>query len=112
MKKCGLTWIAGVIAIGLLISGGIRAQAPGGQDGRPDLSGVWRATNDRYLGNLAPGQGQLLFQPWAAALYKQRQASKGKGNPAERCLPRGIPGTMLVRDRPWRIVQTPGAIIM
>lgn len=112
MKKYALTWIAGGIAIGLLMSGGIRAQAPSGQVGRPDLSGVWRATNDRHLGNLSAGRGQLPFQPWAATLYKQRQASKGKGNPAERCLPRGVPGTMLVRDRPWRIVQTPGTIIM
>ena len=112
MKKDALIWIAGGIAIGLLMSGGIRAQGPSGQDGRPDLSGVWRARNDRYLGNLAAGRGQALFQPWAATLYKQRQASKGQGNPAERCLPRGIPGTMLVRDRPFRIVQTPGAIIL
>ena len=112
MKNLAMRWLAGGIAIWLLMSGAARAQAPRTQDGRPDLSGIWRATTDRHLGNLAAGGVQVLCHPWAATLYKERQASKGKGNPADRCLPRGIPGTMLVRDRPWKIVQTPGAVIM
>jgi hypothetical protein len=112
MKRIPAACVAGGIAIALLMSGAARAQAPRTQDGRPDLSGIWRTTTDRHLGNLAAGGAQVLFQPWAARLYKERQVSKGKGNPADRCLPRGIPGTMLVRDRPWKIVQTPGAVIM
>jgi hypothetical protein len=105
-------WMACGVAIGLLMAGAARAQAPRTEGGRPDLSGIWRITTDRHLENLAAGGVQVLFQPWAATLYKERQASKGRGNPADRCLPRGIPGTMLVRDRPWKIVQTPGAVVM
>jgi hypothetical protein len=112
MRSCLERWAAGAIVIGLLMSGSARAQAPRTQDGRPDLSGIWRSTTDRHRENLAAGGAQVLFQPWAAALYKDRQASKGKGNPADRCLSRGIPGAMLVRDRPWKILQTSGAIIM
>ena len=112
MKSVTGSCVAGGIAIGLLLSGAARAQAPRAQDGRPDLSGIWRSASDRYLANLAGGGGQVPFQPWAAALYKERQASKGRGSPVDRCLPRGIPGSMLVRDRPWKLVQTPGAIII
>jgi hypothetical protein len=112
MKNRAMTWMAGGIAIGLLMSGAARAQAPRTQDGRPDLSGIWRSASDRHLGNLAAGGVQVLLEPGAATLYKERQASKGKGNPADRCLPRGIPGAMLVRDRPWKVVQTPGTVIM
>jgi hypothetical protein len=104
--------IAGGIAIALLLWGPARAQGPRTADGKPDLSGVWRSTSGRYLANLAAGGVQVPFQSWSAALYKERQAGKGKGNPADRCLPRGIPGAMLSRERPWKIVQTPGAIII
>jgi hypothetical protein len=104
--------IAGGIAIGLSMPAFSIAQGPRSADGRPDLSGVWRSASDRYLVNLAAGGLAVPFQDWSAALYKQRQASKGKGKPSDRCLPRGIPGAMLSRDRPWKLVQTPGEIVI
>jgi hypothetical protein len=111
MKRIAGACVAGGIAIGLLLSGSARAQGPRTGDGRPDLSGIWRSASDRYLTDLAAG-AQVPFQSPAAALYKERQANKGKGNPADRCLPRGIPGVMLGHDRPWKLVQTPGMIVI
>jgi hypothetical protein len=112
MKRIAGACIAGGIAIGLLLSGSARAQGPRTGNGGPDLSGIWRSASDRYLSNLAADGAPVQFQPWAAALYKDRQAGKGEGNPSDRCLPRGIPGVMLARDRPWKLIQTSGMIVI
>jgi len=88
-----------------------QGRPPKTSDGKPDLSGIWRTANDKYRRNLADGI-QVPFQPGAAALFKQRQGSQGKGNPSGRCLPRGVPAVMLVREYPWKIVQTPAAILI
>src|SRR6185312_9555795 len=98
MKRVAGACVAGAIAIGLLLSGSARAQAPRAGDVGPDLSGIWRSASDRYLSNLAADGALVPLQPWAAALYKERQAAKGQGNPSDRCLPRGMPGVMLARD--------------
>ena len=90
----------------------LSASAPRTADGKPDLSGVWRAIHDRYLTNLAADGIRVPFLPQAAAEYKKRQANRGKGRPSDRCLPRGVPSAMLARDRPWKIVQTPAAITL
>jgi hypothetical protein len=81
-------------------------------DGRPDLSGTWRSSSNRYLRDLARGSGQPSFTPWGRMLYDARRAARGKGRPSERCLPRGVPSMMLARDEPWKVVQTPGAVII
>ncbi len=112
MKRIAGACVAGAVALGLLLSGSARAQAPRTGDVGPDLSGIWRSASDRYLSNLAADGALVPLQPWAAALYKERQAGKGQGNPSDRCLPRGIPGVMLARDRPWKLIQTPGMIVM
>jgi hypothetical protein len=80
--------------------------------GKPDLSGIWRSTQDRYRRNLAADFPRLILQPSAAAVFKQRSESAGKANPAARCLPRGLPGAMLVREYPWKLVQTPASVLI
>jgi hypothetical protein len=90
----------------------LMATPPKTLDGKPDLSGIWRVADDKYRRNLAADGIQVAFHPPAAALFKQRQAGQGKGNPSERCLPQGVPAVMLVREYPWKIVQTPGAVII
>lgn len=49
-------------------------------NGKPDLSGVWVATDDPY-----PEDPELL--PWAAAVFKERQETNGKDAPHNHCLP-------------------------
>lgn len=112
--------MAGALAIGLVVSACGRtqerqvvdSQVPRLPDGKPNLSGIWRSANDAYRRNLAADGIQVLFQPSAAALFKERQSGKGNSNPAERCLPRGVPAAMVVRDYPWKIVQTQGVVLI
>jgi hypothetical protein len=95
--------------------------APKTRDGKPDLSGIWTmvypkdvvarvfkeaiGTNLRYL---MPEGTEIPLQPAAAALYKQRLESLGKGRPSSMCLPHGIPGDMLISVvAPFKLVQTP-----
>ena len=73
---------------------------------------MWRTTNGELLANLAADLGEVPFQPWAATLFNERQHNDGAGRPSTRCLPRGLPGALLVRDHPWKIVQTPGVIVI
>lgn len=112
--------MAGALAIGLVVSACGRtqerqvvdSQVPRLPDGKPNLSGIWRSANDAYRRNLAADGIQVLFQPSAAALFEERQSGKGNSNPAERCLPRGVPAAMVVRDYPWKIVQTQGVVLI
>ena len=90
----------------------LRAPAPRTPDGKPDLSGIWNNMNGRYLRTLTADGPDAPFQPWAAALFKERQDNEGKDRPSGRCLPHGVPDAMLVRGYPWKIVQTPGVIVV
>ena len=91
----------------------LTAPAPKTSDGKPDLSGIWRAADGRLLGNLAANEpGGAPFQPWAAALYKERQDNLAKDRPSGRCLPHGVPDAMMVRSGPFKIAQTPGVVFI
>ena len=99
----------------------LTAPAPRTPEGRPDLSGIWQ--RPRGGGGIpgtpntasnTPNDGiaigvEVLFQPWAEALYKARAENHGKGTPSERCLPHGITKAVSVPE-PFKIVQTPGLI--
>ena len=93
-------------------SGAQEPSLPRAPDGRPDLSGVWRVASNRYLTDLFAGSAQPFLTPWARMLYNERRAANGKGRPSDGCLPRGVPGMMLARDEPWKVVQTPGTVII
>ena len=66
------------------------APAPKMPDGKPDFSGIWVTADGKYLPNLALDGVEVPFQPWALALYKERQANHGMGRPSERCLTHGV----------------------
>ncbi len=68
----------------------LSAPAPRTADGKPDLSGIWETPTGKYLGNLAADGIEVPLQPWAAALFKQRQDAAGIGRPSERCLPHSV----------------------
>jgi hypothetical protein len=88
------------------------APVPRSSDGKPDLSGIWRVADGRYLQNIAVDIGEAPFQPWAAALFKERAGALGKGRPSQHCIPHGIPDGMLVRNSPFKLVQTPGVVVI
>jgi hypothetical protein len=86
----------------------LRAPAPRLPDGRPDFSGIWQSarkipcTKEFECGTEIGGSplalnigadmpGGLPYQPWAAALVKQRTADNSKDDPHARCLPDNPP---------------------
>jgi hypothetical protein len=78
----------------------LAAPAPRTPDGKPSLDGIWRNPDAKYLNNLAADEVIVPFQPWAAALYKERQENFSKDRPSGRCLPHGVPDAMLVPATP------------
>jgi hypothetical protein len=90
----------------------MEAPAPRMPDGKPDLSGIWHATNPQRCtpgtglfvecgaeiggsplgGNLGRDlQGGLPYQPHAATLAKNRRADNSRDDPHVRCLPDNPP---------------------
>jgi hypothetical protein len=100
------------------------APAPRTQDGRPDLSGVWKLEGtcpaegcDDYevapeFGNLgAKLRGGLPYQPWAAELVKMRSADLGRDDPVAFCRPAGA--VRLLTFPPYRkFLQLPGMFVI
>ena len=87
----------------------LSAPSPKTSDGKPDLSGIWVAADGKYLPNLAVDGVEVPFQPWALALYKERQANHGMGRPSERCLTHGVTDFDAL-GTPRRIIQTSSMI--
>jgi hypothetical protein len=58
------------------------APAPKLADGKPDISGIWFPARG-YISDIARGlkPGDVPFQPWAEALYKERLANNMKDDP-------------------------------
>ena len=91
----------------------LTASAPRMADGRPDFSGIWLLTARpnvcpdlirdgqdclekdlpvRQAVNLGDGMaGGLPYQPWAAALVRQRTSDFSKDDPHAHCLPSNPP---------------------
>ena len=89
------------------------APTPRLPSGRVDFNGLWNAVDGRFLTNISRRAGiEPPFQPWAAALFKERQDNQGRDRPSGRCLPKTIPDAMLVPNYPWKIVTTPDVTII
>ena len=105
----------------------LAAPAPRLADGKPDFSGIWHTARiipcDETLSRFLPcgseiggsplalslGSGMpggLPYQPWAAALVKQRTADQGVDDPHVRCLPDNPPRTW-VMPHLTKAVHTP-----
>ena len=104
----------------------LNAPAPRAADGKPDLAGVWRPErnqkcppdgcpdnqmSEQFL-DLGWGlNGGLPYQPWAAALVRERSAENGKNDPTSHCFPGGI---VRLHTYPsfYKIVQTPALLVI
>ncbi len=108
---------AALALTGLIFAQAMPYQAPANPraaSATPDFSGVWFI--DKYKRNILPNEDPP-FQPWAEALFKKRNfenthRSPDSGpDPTERCIPPGIPRSML-QPFPWEIVQARDRVIM
>jgi hypothetical protein len=81
--------------------------APKAADGMPDLSGIWRARAGGYALDVTSDLKPDEIQPWARALYQQRQENFARDSPALHCLPTFGPA---VSSWMYKILQTPTVI--
>ena len=88
----------------------LSAPAPRSADGKPDLSGVWLVNNSSSLFYVAGDLKPEEMLPWAAALYKQREADFRKDSDGVHCLPPGPKAGISVGPFPMKILQTPGLV--
>jgi hypothetical protein len=92
----------------------LMAPAPRTPDGKPDFSGVWQAEGQEFFRDLASGlkPEDVSMLPWAGALQKERVARDHRDDPLARCLPHGVPRINTNGLFPFKIVQTPGLIVI
>ena len=92
----------------------LAAPAPKTADGKPDLSGIWMAEDQKYFMNLATGlkPEEIPLQPWAKALQQQREDNVHGDDPLARCLPHGVPRINTNGIFPFKIIQTPGLVVI
>jgi hypothetical protein len=102
----------------------LSAPAPRTADGKPDLSGIWQlearcppegcqdypgAPEFANFGARLPGG--LPYQPWAAALVKERSAQLGRDDPVAWCRPAGAL-RLLTFPPPRKLLQLPGVVVI
>ena len=119
----------------------LAAKTPRASNGKPDLSGVWRTEfappgeNERLYGSfvgdfVVPGDDPRTFskyffniladfkpedapmRPGVAEITRQNAARIGVANPSTQCLPQGITRADIFAFAPFKIIQTPGVIVM
>jgi len=88
------------------------APAPKTADGKPDITGLWKP-GAGYVGNIARDlkPGDIPYQPWAEALYKQRRDTNSKDDPTANCIVGGVPRNDLV-PYPFKILEVPGMVVI
>src|SRR5215472_8177534 len=92
----------------------LTATAPKTADGKPDLSGVWQAEGQEFFFDLASGlkPEDVAMLPWAKALQQRRVDRAHGDDPLARCLPHGVPRINTNGLFPFKIVQTPGLVVI
>ena len=88
----------------------LSAPTPRASDGKPDLTGVWVVTNGSFdlAWDLKPGE----MLPWAAALFKQREANFRRDTDGIACLPPGPKAAIGVGGFPIKIIQNSGLVVI
>jgi len=92
----------------------LSAAAPRSADGKPDLSGVWQPEGQQYFFDLATGlkPGEVSLQSWALTLQQERVKNNHEDDPLSLCLPHGVPRVNTNGLFPFKIIQTPGLVVV
>src|SRR3954467_12402768 len=116
----------------------VKSGVPRASDGKPDLTGVWQggstqrgsweqANGGTGVGGsgrdpVAPvalssndrpaGREGAPYQPWAAQKVLEAFNRRGIDDPTSRCLPAGLPRTVMLGLFPQQFVQTSTQIVM
>jgi hypothetical protein len=127
-----------LIALVLAMAPQQKTAVPRASDGKPDLTGVWQGGStvrgsweEANRGTGVGGSGKdpsapsalssndrpadrepAPYQPWAAEKVVEMFNRRGIDDPTARCLPAGIPRTIMLGLFPQQIVQTPKQVIM
>jgi hypothetical protein len=115
-----------------------RTPVPRGSDGKPDLTGVWQggstvrgSWDDANAGFGVGGSGKnpdappvvgsnerpagregAPYQEWAAKKVLESFNKRAIDDPTSRCLPPGVPRSVMLGLFPQKIVQTPKEIVV
>ena len=111
----------------------LSAKAPRAADGTPDLSGVWQtqleSTDGKQNGFVVPGDDprtfskyflniladfkadELPMRPAALAIMRTNTERRVPGL-AARCLPLGLPQMDIFSYSPFKMIQTPGVLVV
>ena len=103
----------------------LNAPTPRMADGKPDFSGIWYlqfppcppggcadyTAGPEFLNFGARLPGGLPYQPWAAALVKERTEQLGKDDPVGLCRPPGAL-RLLTFPPPRKFLQLPGLFVL
>ena len=113
-----------VPALAFAQSAGPAASIPRMADGRPNLQGIWQVRNrasydlqDHVARHGMPAgrgvvdQGEIPYQPWAAAKKAENFANRATADPLSHCYLPGVPRIMYM-EWPFQIFQTPTHIAM
>jgi hypothetical protein len=92
----------------------LSAPAPRTANGKPDLSGVWQADGQTYFFDLAAGlkDEDVVMLPRARAEQRRREDNLHGDDPLARCLPHGVPRINTNGLFPFKIIQTPGLVVI
>ena len=90
----------------------LAAPVPKHATGKPVLAGLWRPSPG-MVGDIARNlkPGDVPYQPWAEALFKERRANSSKDDPTANCIVGGVPRSDLV-GYPFKILEVPGMVVI
>jgi hypothetical protein len=103
-------------------AGPVATAVPRTPEGKPNLAGVWQVLNTAWWDiqdhQAQPGvpagtgvveDGEIPYQPWAAAKKKQNFEHRATADPESRCYLPGVP-RITYAPFPFQIVQTPDQV--